>query len=776
MDAGVFDSATIYGDRVQIDIEPSAELTDASIYGNYIFIDNDSGEDADIYGIYLHTGSNVDYGIYQISGIARNYFAGDVGVGTDDPELTAHFYSGSTQRTLLLETSDTTGKQLVLADVNTTNYAKNMIGSVGDDMAFYTNGQERLRINDIGNVGIGTDGPSYEFEVTDTNDAASLAFDVNNQDTVLRFDKAGSTKWAFWNDDSYSDVGSDVLRISGDGGLNDNKMVILQTGNVGIGTDSPVSTLDVNGNVYVNRVGVEQILLDASDQDDALVETYGHRLWLSSNYGQIRFRDQDLDNTTTQYVGINYGQADTYGSIITGSGDLVINPASGNVGIGTTDIDFHSLYNGIRTPSSIFMWNDGSNPWIGIGSNLEYGSDGTWRYINSDEASLFYMNNNGSFRFDTASTGTAGDAATLTNAFQIENDGDGRFYEKLGIGTTPSRILHVKDDAPYVRIQDTAEGSAAAEYIEFYDSNTLQGSIGFLSTVSNNLYINNSESGGDIYYRTNAGIHDFDANVYTRVNFFADNHVYVDYNADGNGYVVFGYSVGDGEYILRPSASNDIEIYAGGTQIWEADGDTATFKLLTNLETESNDILLETGRLYLDSTDTYIDEFGTGMKLANPLGYITQDIVTDGIASISSDENQFSFNKPLYVNSTAVSMNGHTHTEFASSSHNHNDVYSLLGHTHTEYASNTHSHDSFGELTVEGYLHLDDDLWISDADIWGLPALNIRSTTISLHSPTINLNPSGYLQVNGITSFTGEIDLSSANGITVTNGIITSVD
>ena len=86
-----------------------------------------------------------------------------------------------------------------------------------------TGGSELMRITSGGNVGINVNDPDSQLEI------------VNSSGGSIRLGYAGGT-------DSYFDSENFYIR-SGNGGSN--KLIINASGNVGIGTTSPVSTLDV---------------------------------------------------------------------------------------------------------------------------------------------------------------------------------------------------------------------------------------------------------------------------------------------------------------------------------------------------------------------------------------------------------------------------------------------------------------------------------------------------------------------------------------------------
>ena len=100
---------------------------------------------------------------------------------------------------------------------------QSFVFATGDN---YTSGAERMRITSSGNVGIGTTAPSGELHIKSASTNANLYIQRSTYDP-WRF-SAGSTYLAFMQDAS-------------------EKMRIDSAGNVGIGTTSPTSKLDVNG-------------------------------------------------------------------------------------------------------------------------------------------------------------------------------------------------------------------------------------------------------------------------------------------------------------------------------------------------------------------------------------------------------------------------------------------------------------------------------------------------------------------------------------------------
>lgn len=89
-----------------------------------------------------------------------------------------------------------------------------------------------------GNVGINTNSPDHELVIKDINGSSGLYVWGSGQNAELALGD-GTDHWAIYSDE----IDTDDLRFW----RGDNKMVITDDGNVGIGIDDPASKLDISG-------------------------------------------------------------------------------------------------------------------------------------------------------------------------------------------------------------------------------------------------------------------------------------------------------------------------------------------------------------------------------------------------------------------------------------------------------------------------------------------------------------------------------------------------
>jgi hypothetical protein len=219
-----------------------------------------------------------------------------VGIGTTSPtallhvvgtSVMLHQYSGS-PNTFAWGQYDTSGNASInnLANAN---------------LLFATNNTERMRITSGGDVGIGTTSPATALQVNGT----ARATRINSTGGVVDFDAATGN--------NFISVSSGNMSIANNGTVN---VYVSGSGNVGIGTTSPVTNLHI---VRSTNVGLR---LNATANNGSaeldLLSNGTQNAFVDYGPNQLRFRSTNSDMS----------------AIISGS--VLVLQNDGNIGIGTT--------------------------------------------------------------------------------------------------------------------------------------------------------------------------------------------------------------------------------------------------------------------------------------------------------------------------------------------------------------------------------------------------------------------------------------------------------
>ena len=235
--------------------------------------------------------------------------SGKIGVSNTNPSAfnslgaTAQIVIGnaSSVSNLTMYSSSTGYGSVSFADSNSSSSSSQYSGLIqyyqaNNSMAFYTASTERMRIDGSGNVGIGTNSPGSKLTINETS-TATAAVNIVTARYGISLQGAGAT-----SNSQY------LLNLQSDGGAKE-VMRVQSSGNVGIGTTSPIGKLTVQG-------------------DDA-------DIYLRSNdytIARIINRGSSGQNLDTGLFSLMY--SNTENVRIDAGGNSWFN--GGNVGIGTT--------------------------------------------------------------------------------------------------------------------------------------------------------------------------------------------------------------------------------------------------------------------------------------------------------------------------------------------------------------------------------------------------------------------------------------------------------
>ena len=261
-------------------------------------------------------------------------------------------------------------------------------------------------------------------------------------------------------------------------------MRINSSGNVGIGTTSPVVKLDIYGTGgALSAVNPPLQVWDTT----ALAANIGGGIAFGGNYtgttktnwaGIAGLKDNATDNNYSGYLAF---YTRTNGS---GNAERMRIDSAGNVGIGVTPNAWDTNSKNIQlTAGSIYSYTTAE---LAVAYNAYYTQGAAnWTYKNTNLASRFSQAS-GEFKWFTAPSGTAGTAITFTESMRLDSSGI------LGLGVTPSAW-----GSSYKVLQGPAgySGSYLTTVLEI-GQNAFDASAGVYKYVNSAAASKYSQSGG----------------------------------------------------------------------------------------------------------------------------------------------------------------------------------------------------------------------------------------------------------------------------------------
>tara|TARA_B100001173_G_C16022809_1_gene562817 strand:+ start:546 stop:3260 length:2715 start_codon:yes stop_codon:yes gene_type:complete len=263
---------------------------------------NDTSTISYYYAGNASSNNRLEFGFWGADALLNVRADGNIGIGTDSPSQKLHISSADHTRVLI------TGGTDKYAELQFENDAQKFAMGVQNDDKFFlynsTGTSQVLTIDTSNNIGIGTQSPGALLTVSKTaSDHTSAAISIENtqnggyggilnfvstrlgsQVTAATIGTDGQENWS-----SVADTSSNLKFSTVHDGTLAQRMKIRSNGNVGIGTNSPDTLL----NLQKTRAG--SISAGSSDTG-AVIKLHTEAQW-ESGYGNT------IDSTSNDYLG-----------------------------------------------------------------------------------------------------------------------------------------------------------------------------------------------------------------------------------------------------------------------------------------------------------------------------------------------------------------------------------------------------------------------------------------------------------------------------------------
>jgi hypothetical protein len=362
--------------------------------------------------------------------------SGNVGIGTNTPSARLHVQIGGsgqpTPAAQFFSNNDGFSPQsligLAIYNNRSSGFLDTSLVYGNNTNTYFTVGHhngstysERLRIDALGNLGVGTAAPTsvgagYTSLSINSSTAGVLDLMANGISQFRMFGNGTENRLQGVTDlpITFFTNSTEKMRLDSSGNLVVGASASLgeQIGSYSSGTGDVIA-LRLASSVTTGANGMaRRIQFTLNDADGALINTNS-------------IRSEWVDAGT----GVHAAKLVFTSSAANIQTDTLTLDAAGNVGIGITPSAWAT------GGKAIELLNGGIYSYTPTGSlnlinNAYYGQSGAFRYKANAGASRYFQGNTGDHRWYTAPSGTAGDTITFTQAMTLADSGN------LGIGTS----------------------------------------------------------------------------------------------------------------------------------------------------------------------------------------------------------------------------------------------------------------------------------------------------------------------------------------------------
>jgi len=341
-------------------------------------------------------------------------------------------------------------------------------------------GIEDSTIFDNGSVGIGTNNPSRKLHVSTNQQVTSLFESSNDLSSQINLKNGLSNNGGF-----IKTTGDDIVLTANN--TTTSHLVVASGGNVGIGTSTPGSKLDVLAD-GVNAVNLNRLTNDGAianfRKDGSLIGYIG-------------------SNTTSGQPLLDIAGATGNSNIrfLTTNTERIRITNTGNVGIGTTSplvkTQISTTLSSGSVQDALLLSQNTSTSTSGQGVKMYLSSSNSISRAAAIEA-IAGGSNDHSLGFYTNSA-----FSNPTEKMRIDSAGN------VGIGTSsPSQKLDVASEDPVIRITNTKTVLVQNDVIgglEFFTKDATVGASRVLSAITSDTTTGSASPNGNLIFKTSVG-------------------------------------------------------------------------------------------------------------------------------------------------------------------------------------------------------------------------------------------------------------------------------